>query len=88
MLMMGSSQTDEHLASHIRDRLADDPRLNVLDIEVRVVAGVLHLHGELASQELLAIAEQIARELAPHLSIANRLTVCQPLHAPRHERIR
>ncbi|HEX4460247.1 MAG TPA: BON domain-containing protein [Polyangia bacterium] len=85
---MGSSTPHEHLASHIRDALADDPRLNVLDIEVRIVAGVLHLHGELASAELLGVAEQIAREHAPQLPIVNRLTVCRPLHAPRHERIR
>jgi osmotically-inducible protein OsmY len=85
---MGSSAIHEHLASHIRDALADDPRLNVLDIEVRIVADVLHLHGELASQELSVIAEQIAHEHAPHLSIVNRLTVCGPLNAPRHERIR
>jgi osmotically-inducible protein OsmY len=85
---MRGSNVDEHLASHVRDALADDPRLNVLDIEVRIVADVLHLHGELASHELLVIAEQIAREHAPHLPIANRLTVCRPSHAPRHERIR
>ena len=85
---MGRSTNPEHLASHIRDALADDPRLNVLDIEVRIVADMLHLHGELASDELLIVAEQIAREHAPHLTIVNRLTVYRPLHPPRHERIR
>ena len=85
---MGSSKIHEHLASRLRDALADDPRLNVLDIEVRIVADSVHLHGELGSHELLAVAEQIAREQAPHLTIVNRLTVCRPLQAPRHERIR
>ena len=85
---MPSSAIHEHLASHVRDALADDPRLNVLDIEVRIVAGALHLHGELASVELLVVAEQIARELAPGLAIVNRLQVCRVLHAPGHERIR
>jgi osmotically-inducible protein OsmY len=85
---MHGSKVHEHLASQVRDALADDPRLNVLDIEVRIVADVLHLHGELASEALVAVAEQIARELAPGLPIVNRLTVCRPAHAPGHERIR
>jgi osmotically-inducible protein OsmY len=85
---MRGSKVDEHLASHVRDALADDPRLNVLDIEVRIVAGALHLHGTLGSDELMAVAEQIARELAPKLEIVNRLTVRRTTHAPGHERIR
>ena len=78
----------EHLASRVRDALGEDPRLNVLDIEVRVVEGTLYLHGELASEELVVVAERIARELAPGLDVDNRLTVCRPARHPDHERIR
>lgn len=78
----------EHLASHIRDAFADDPRLNALDIEVEIVAGKLHLHGEVASAELIAVAEQIAREAAPTHEIVNRLAVCRGGGEPRAERIR
>ena len=85
---MARAESDEHLASRVRDALADDARLNVLDIEVRVVADALYLHGELGSDELRAAAETIARELAPSLTIVNRLTVCRPARRPDHERIR
>lgn len=79
---------DEHLASRIRDALAEDSRLNVLDVEVRIVGGTLHLHGAVGSHELIEIAERIARELAPAHAIINRMTICRPERNPGHERIR
>ena len=85
---MDRVESHEHLESRVRVALAEDPRLNVLDIEVRVVAGTLYLHGELNSRELADVAERIARELAPELAVENRLTVCRPARKPDHERIR
>ena len=87
-MWMGAGKTDEHLASRVRDALAEDPRLNVLDIEVRIVGDGLHLHGAVASHELLEAAAQIARELAPAHTIINRLTVSRCDRDPDHERIR
>lgn len=78
----------EHLASRVREALAEDPRLNVLDVEVRIVGDAMHLHGELSSAELIEVAERIAHELAPELAIINRLSVCQAVRSPDHERIR
>jgi len=85
---MDGGKTDEHLASRVRDALAEDSRLNVLDVEVRVVGGTLHLHGAVGSRELIDIAERIARELAPAHAIVNRLTIVRPERDPGHERIR
>jgi osmotically-inducible protein OsmY len=85
---MDGGKMDEHLASRVRDALAEDPRLNVLDVEVRIVADALHLHGSVASPELIEAAECIARELAPAHAIINRLTVYLADRDPDHERIR
>ncbi len=86
---MARARVDAHLASRVRDALAEDPRLNVLDVEVRFAGGALHLHGELASEELIEIAQDIARELLPDdVAVVNRLTVCHPARNPDHERIR
>jgi osmotically-inducible protein OsmY len=85
---MGSGKLDEHLASRVRDALAEDARLNVLDVEVRIVGNALHLHGTVSSGELIEMAELIARELAPTHTIVNRLTVYRLERGPDHERIR
>jgi osmotically-inducible protein OsmY len=85
---MGGGKIDQHLASRVRDALAEDPRLNVLDVEVRIVGDALHLHGAVASRELIEVAECIARELAPAHAIVNRLTVYRAERDPDHERIR
>jgi osmotically-inducible protein OsmY len=85
---MDGGKMDEHLASRVRDALAEDSRLTVLDIEVRIVGNALHLHGAVASRELIEAAECVARELAPAHTIVNRLTVVRCERAPDHERIR
>ena len=85
---MDGGKMDEHLASRVRDALAEDSRLNVLDVEVRIIAGALHLHGAVASGELIEVAERIARELAPTHAIVNRLTIVRAERHPDHERIR
>jgi osmotically-inducible protein OsmY len=77
-----------HLASRLRDALAEDPRMNVLDIEVQVVEGRVHLHGHVGSDELCRVAQRIVAELTEGMPIENRLQVSEPAHGPGNERIR
>jgi osmotically-inducible protein OsmY len=78
-----------HLASRLRDALAEDPRMNVLDIEVNVIDGRIHLHGHVGSAELARIAQRIAEELTEGMHVENRLhVVSEPAHGPGNERIR
>lgn len=78
-----------HLASHLHDALAEDERVNVLDIEVQIIEGECHLHGEVASEELKQRAQAIAEEITEGMPIHNRLRVVgQPSQSPRNEQIR
>jgi osmotically-inducible protein OsmY len=77
-----------HLASQLRDALAEDPRMNVLDIEVRIVDGRVHLHGDVPSEELKRQAQAIAEELSEGMPVVNRLNVGgEPAQSPRNEQI-
>jgi len=78
----------EHLASQIRDALAEDPRLHALGIDVRIAGDQVHLHGHISGEELRQLAEAIAREVAEGMAVANRLLVSEPAHGPRSEHIR
>jgi osmotically-inducible protein OsmY len=78
-----------HLASHLHDALAEDERLNVLDIEVQIIDGDVHLHGEVSSEELRRLAQAIAEEITEGMRVHNRLRVTgAPDHTPSHEHIR
>lgn len=77
-----------HLASQLHDALAEDSRLNVLDIEVQIIEGEVYLHGEVSSEELKHQAEVIAREITEGMVVHNRLRVVgEPGQSPRHEQI-
>ena len=78
-----------HLASQLRDALAEDGRVNVLDIDVAIVDGQVHLHGEVASEELKRQAQAIAEEISEGMPVHTRLrVVSEPAQAPRNEQIR
>jgi osmotically-inducible protein OsmY len=78
-----------HLASQLRDALAEDPRMNVLDVEVQIIEGQVHLHGQVVSEELRLHAQAIAEEMTEGMPVNNRLqVVSEPEHAPHHEQIR
>ncbi len=78
-----------HLASQLHDALAEDERMNVLDIEVQIIEGECHLHGEVASEELKRHAQAIAEEITEGMPIHNRLRVAaEPSQSPHHEQIR
>ncbi len=85
--MPGANIHPQHLASLLRNALGEDPRCNVLDLEIRVVGGKLHLQGEVPSVEVLRAIETIVRELAPELELVSRLLVGGIRSEPHSERI-
>lgn len=67
-----------HLETHLRRAIAEDARTNVLDIDVRIIDGCVHLRGQVPSQALRDAVQSIAEEIAEGLRIENRLEVLQP----------
>jgi osmotically-inducible protein OsmY len=77
-----------HLDSQLRDALAEDERTHILDLEVRIIDGKVHLHGEVPSEEVKRHAQAIADEITEGMPIENRLRVVgEPAQSPRSEHI-
>jgi hypothetical protein len=78
-----------HLVARIREALAEDPRLNELDIQVTITAGKVFLLGEVNSEERRRIATQVAAEIIPDdMELVNDLWVAHYKESPETERLR
>ena len=65
----------EYLIAHIQQALATDPRTGELELDVRIAGGRLFLTGAVATRERCSAVEEVVREVAPGLDVANQLTV-------------
>ncbi len=78
-----------YLAARVRKALAEDPRLNELDIQVTVTAGKVFLLGEVASEKRRETAEQISREVLPEsVGLVNNLTIASYRETSEEEHLR
>jgi osmotically-inducible protein OsmY len=82
-----SSVGKGHLESHLRRTMAEDPRMNVLDVDVKIIDGRVYLRGEVSSHALRLAAQMIAEEVAEGMPVENCLVVQQTEHA-RSEHIK
>jgi hypothetical protein len=66
----------QYVIARVREALAQDPRTNLLDVQVRVLGAVVYLLGTVESADRRAAAEQVAREAMPEdVSLVNELWV-------------
>ena len=70
-----SPDAPEYLIGRIQQALATDPRTGELELDVRIAGGRLFLTGAVATRERCAAVEEVVREVAPDLDVANQLTV-------------
>jgi hypothetical protein len=67
-------ESTESLLARLRQRLAEDPRTNLLDAELEISGEVLSIGGEVDSESTLQAALVVIREiLPPEMTIVNRL---------------
>ena len=82
------AQRDEaHLIAHLRERLAEDPRVNELNIDARFEDRVLVLRGRVSTAERREAVEDLAAELLPDVEIANEVTVVKLADDGRSETV-
>lgn len=75
-----------YVVARIRQRLAEDGRTNLLDIQVKLAAGKLFLLGRVESEERRRAAAEVALEAAPPgTRLVNELWVGQYLPPPDTE---
>jgi hypothetical protein len=75
------NKIQEYTAAHLRERLAEDPRTNELDIQVEQHEETILLRGEVLSFERRNAVELIVKEFSPQFAIANQIRVLK-CHAP------
>ncbi len=71
----GDREPDEYVSEHIRTALATDPRVNELEIDIRVVGDKVFATGVVASQQRRESIEQVIKENAPQLRVVNQTSV-------------
>ena len=75
-----------YLASHVKEALAADPRVASLDLRVDVRDNVVHLVGEVASENVRRSVDDILRSLPEVAHFVNHTRV-RHLAAPGVERV-
>ena len=68
-------ESEAYLAEHVRETLAQDPRVGELDVRVTVRAGSVVLSGTVATPERRDMIEVVAREQLPDYRIDNEIVV-------------
>ncbi len=66
---------DPYLPEHVRDALANDPRVGELGVQVVIRGGSLVLSGTVGSSERQAVAAELARGLAPGVLVVDETIV-------------
>lgn len=70
-----ADEPKQYLIGHIREALAEDERLNELDIDVVVAGGRIFLSGEVATGQRRNAITAVLAERFPGYDIANEVTV-------------
>jgi hypothetical protein len=71
----------KYLVGRLRQALAEDPRTNILDVQITIRAGKAFLEGQVDSAALKEAVEEVTRELLPpDLDLVNELWV--PTYGP------
>lgn len=70
------SESDRYLVAHIREKMAQDPRVNELELEIQVTTGrKVFIMGTVPTRERQQAISEVARELLPDHEIHNQTTV-------------
>lgn len=83
---MPEHEPDLYLSERIRDALANDRRVNELDIQVTIAGGRIFLTGHVGNAERRNAISAIVQELAPGTLVANEVTVAS-LREPSQEEV-
>ncbi len=70
-----SQESEAYLAQHVRETLAQDPRVGELDVRVTVRAGSVLLSGTVATPERRDMIAAVAREMLPDRQIESEIVV-------------
>jgi osmotically-inducible protein OsmY len=70
-----SPEPDAYVVEHIRDALAGDPDIGVLDVEVRITGHKIFLNGDAGTPDRRAAVTAAVAALCPEHDVHNEMTV-------------
>ena len=82
-----STDRDPYLAEHLREALAQDPRVGELGLDIEIIGETVVLRGTLSSPERQEAVAAIARDLIPHHAVRNETAVADCPEAPQVEHL-
>ncbi len=84
----GGDEPDHYLTERIREALAQDPRVNELELEVTMAGGKVFVSGTLPSQERKDAVTDVVREVVPDVEVHNQTSVMTPAGDVEDEELR
>jgi osmotically-inducible protein OsmY len=75
----------QYLVGKLQQALANDHRVNMLDVKVIVCSGKIHLSGQVANEERRRAVAEVVAEIFPGLEVRNELTVLEVNHPSQPE---
>lgn len=68
-------EPEYYLVQHVREALANDPRVSELHVEVTVTGGRVFVTGTVPSEERRDVIAAVVGELLPDHAVSNHVTV-------------
>jgi hypothetical protein len=75
----------QYLVGKLQHALANDERVNMLDVKVMICSGKIHLIGQVATDERRRAVAEVVAEMLPDVEVRNELTVLEVNHPPQPE---
>jgi len=67
----------QYIVAKIQSALAEDPRVNMLDIKIMVIQNRVHLMGEVMSEERRTAAGAVVSAVVPGIEVRNELRILE-----------
>jgi osmotically-inducible protein OsmY len=84
----GSDEPEHYVTERIREALAQDSRVNELELEVTMAGGKVFVSGTLPSQERKDAVTDVVREVVPDVEVHNQTSVMTPAGDVEDEELR
>ena len=81
------SQPDLYVVQHVREALANDPRVSELHVEVTITGDRVFVTGAVPSEERREVIAMVVHELLPDHRVSNHVTVEPISGEPEVERL-
>jgi osmotically-inducible protein OsmY len=77
----------QYLIGRIQNALATDPRVNKLDVSIKIIAGKVHLMGQTSTEVRRRAIAEVVKETVPGMEVRNEMTIIEVTEPAQPEAI-